>query len=219
MLKPSEQRLRKLDRFLTRPDLGDDVMLLSEFDGFVAGVAVCPDLIMPSEWLAEVWGEDGPVFDSERQANEIIQLIMAHYNDILRRLGRPGAYAPLLDEDTDGTLLWEMWAVGFGRAIALRPEAWAEYTFAEDPAVRRALVGFRKLEELANKPGGPSGDIEMALDACAPNIIAEGLEILHSARLAYHASVAVREPAAKTVGRNDPCPCGSGKKFKKCCLN
>ena len=23
----------------------------------------------------------------------------------------------------------------------------------------------------------------------------------------------------KKVGRNDPCPCGSGKKFKKCCLN
>ncbi len=23
----------------------------------------------------------------------------------------------------------------------------------------------------------------------------------------------------KRVGRNDPCPCGSGKKFKKCCLN
>ncbi|EEM6764693.1 YecA family protein, partial [Salmonella enterica subsp. enterica serovar Montevideo] len=20
-------------------------------------------------------------------------------------------------------------------------------------------------------------------------------------------------------GRNDPCPCGSGKKFKKCCLH
>ena len=21
----------------------------------------------------------------------------------------------------------------------------------------------------------------------------------------------------ETVGRNDPCPCGSGKKYKKCC--
>ncbi|MCB9338662.1 MAG: SEC-C domain-containing protein [Lewinellaceae bacterium] len=21
------------------------------------------------------------------------------------------------------------------------------------------------------------------------------------------------------VGRNDPCPCGSGKKYKKCCMN
>jgi SEC-C motif len=23
----------------------------------------------------------------------------------------------------------------------------------------------------------------------------------------------------RNIGRNDPCPCGSGKKFKKCCLN
>ncbi|MBI4549578.1 MAG: SEC-C domain-containing protein [Candidatus Omnitrophica bacterium] len=23
----------------------------------------------------------------------------------------------------------------------------------------------------------------------------------------------------KDVGRNDPCPCGSGKKFKKCCYD
>ncbi|MGM0854719.1 MAG: SEC-C metal-binding domain-containing protein [Bacillota bacterium] len=21
------------------------------------------------------------------------------------------------------------------------------------------------------------------------------------------------------MGRNDPCPCGSGKKYKKCCIN
>lgn len=31
----------------------------------------------------------------------------------------------------------------------------------------------------------------------------------------------LKQPAAKDVkvGRNDPCPCGSGKKYKKCCLN
>ena len=23
----------------------------------------------------------------------------------------------------------------------------------------------------------------------------------------------------KKIGRNDPCPCGSGKKYKKCCIN
>jgi preprotein translocase subunit SecA len=30
-----------------------------------------------------------------------------------------------------------------------------------------------------------------------------------------------REPVrhtGKKVGRNDPCPCGSGKKFKSCCM-
>ena len=27
----------------------------------------------------------------------------------------------------------------------------------------------------------------------------------------------VRKTAKQKVGRNDPCPCGSGKKYKKCC--
>ena len=30
-----------------------------------------------------------------------------------------------------------------------------------------------------------------------------------------------REPvrAEKKIGRNEPCPCGSGKKYKNCCMN
>jgi uncharacterized protein YecA (UPF0149 family) len=28
----------------------------------------------------------------------------------------------------------------------------------------------------------------------------------------------VKPQIDKNVGRNDPCPCGSGKKYKKCCL-
>ncbi len=35
------------------------------------------------------------------------------------------------------------------------------------------------------------------------------------AEIANSSATAVRE---RRVGRNDPCPCGSGKKFKKCCL-
>ena len=34
--------------------------------------------------------------------------------------------------------------------------------------------------------------------------------------MAYHPTPIQR--AAGRVGRNDPCPCGSRKKFKKCCL-
>jgi SWIM/SEC-C metal-binding protein len=34
-------------------------------------------------------------------------------------------------------------------------------------------------------------------------------------------TILAREPAraAPKIGRNDPCPCGSGKKFKKCCVD
>ncbi|RYZ84342.1 MAG: DUF1186 domain-containing protein, partial [Proteobacteria bacterium] len=31
------------------------------------------------------------------------------------------------------------------------------------------------------------------------------------------AGLPIRNPVK--IGRNDPCPCGSGKKYKKCCLN
>lgn len=31
----------------------------------------------------------------------------------------------------------------------------------------------------------------------------------------------IHQPVINTMtwGRNDPCPCGSGRKYKKCCLN
>lgn len=36
-------------------------------------------------------------------------------------------------------------------------------------------------------------------------------------RLILPSSAARPKPAASAVGRNDPCPCGSGKKYKQCC--
>jgi hypothetical protein len=46
-------------------------------------------------------------------------------------------------------------------------------------------------------------------------------EYLRSKRQAQHAikTALVVDNPYRNVGRNDPCPCGSGKKFKKCCLN
>lgn len=41
------------------------------------------------------------------------------------------------------------------------------------------------------------------------------LDLLKSTRPAVQA---VPETSHRHVGRNDPCPCGSGKKYKKCCL-
>src|SRR5262245_53498001 len=38
--------------------------------------------------------------------------------------------------------------------------------------------------------------------------LSQGLNSVHSGRTR----------SAMKVGRNDPCPCGSGKKYKKCCL-
>ncbi len=42
----------------------------------------------------------------------------------------------------------------------------------------------------------------------------------HGGRWFYTKGTVIQEPArrgAPRVGRNEPCPCGSGKKYKKCC--
>ncbi len=62
------RRLLKLDAFLHSEAVDEDAMLLSELDGFLAGVIVCPDLIAPSEWLPLIWGEELPDFKNEKHA-------------------------------------------------------------------------------------------------------------------------------------------------------
>ena len=82
-------RLEELEQLLSA--LPGEPMLASTLDGFVAGILVCPTLVLPSEWLPEVWSADAavepaPVFETEQQAKDVIRLIMAHYNVVARTL-------------------------------------------------------------------------------------------------------------------------------------
>jgi len=220
MTTTTARRLKDLERFLSRPELDDDAMLLSELDGFLAGVAVCPELIMPSEWLPVVWGNGGSAFANEREAQRVLDLIMGHYNHILRRLNRPGTYEPIFDQDRDGSVLWELWASGFRKAIFLRPGAWKDFTNADDTEVRRALFSLIQIGEIADGELNRSPDLDAELQEHGIELVGQSLETLHRARLALHPKPpGPSKPSTKPVGRNDPCPCGSGKKFKKCCLN
>ncbi len=217
------QKLRRLEDFLLSDTVNDDAMLLSELDGFLAGVIVCPDLIMPSEWMSVVWGGDAPVFDTMEQAQTVNDLIMGHYNDIIGQLDR-GAYRPVYDIDIDDSIFWEIWMEGFWRSVHLRSQEWMALSAdaAHDEDVRRAVFILSRLHELASMP---SPDLEILeideeLENLAPDLIPNAVETLHRARLARaNPSAPPANQNQPKVGRNDPCPCGSGKKFKKCCLN
>ncbi|GBR29379.1 UPF0149 family protein [Kozakia baliensis] len=206
--------LRQLERVLARLETA---MLLSELDGFLAGVVVCPEMILPSEWLPVALDPDEEgdlVLEHENDA----RLILRHYNTVLRDLDR-GRYAPLFDIDTrHGEVLWELWIEGFERAMALRPEAWDSFLLDPDEAVLRALVGLRKLVAMTDAPPDSSDELGALLTQTAPDIIPDWVQTLHAERLSNDMDQFSNAPAQSTkVGRNEPCPCGSGKKYKKCC--
>ncbi|MDP6875921.1 MAG: UPF0149 family protein [Alphaproteobacteria bacterium] len=216
------KKLQRLDKFLLSDAVNDEAMMLSELDGFLAGLIVCPDMIMPSEWMPVIWGNEEPVFDNVEQAQTVSNLILEHYNKISRQLDKR-RHSPVFDIDTrNDDVMWETWIYGFGQAMLLRPEAWRSWAEGDDIDLRNSLFVLGRLKQLATlapqdiKPL----DIDDELKKLAPDLIAEHVELLHHARLGMaKPTMSSANDNQSKVGRNDPCPCGSGKKFKKCCLN
>jgi uncharacterized protein len=210
-----------LDLALSR-DWDDDCMMLTELDGFIAGILVCPALIMPNEWLPAVWAgeaEDAPpAFDDIKKVEALIKLVLDHYNATIGDLDA-GRYEPLFDYDPrhDETL-WEIWMGGFDRAMALRPDSWMAFSDS-DEAGRAAMGGLVLLADIANGESRlPKAEVDRLTEA-APDLIVEWVDALYVRRPVPTITTGSAGPARKgeKVGRNDPCLCGSGRKYKMCC--
>ena len=196
--------LDELDQLLL--DLPDSAMLLSELDGFLTGLIVSPDLISPSDWLSHVWGGDAPDFQDTADLQHFVDLVMQHYNAVIDSLDHPGWFEPIFDIDTrtDETL-WELWIEGFSRAMKLAPRGWRRIQASNDDAAKSAMAGITLLAAVADKKKTPGSE--------QPGLIPTWVELLHEWRRENDQC----KPVSTKTGRNDRCPCGSGKKYKKCC--
>ena len=108
-------------------------MTIAELEGYVAALIVCPEMILPSEWLPGVWGGEHE-FADVAEAEATIAAVMGHYNRIARELAEnPEDYAPVLEIDPNGgETLWEPWIDDFERAMRLRLDAWEEIALSDD---------------------------------------------------------------------------------------
>lgn len=214
-------RLRRLDDALADLPL-DEPMLLSELDGFLTGVFVCPDLIMPGEWLRHVWGSDeigNAPFDDPADVRWFVDAVMARYNEIARDLGR-GRPQPIFDVDErNGDVLWELWLDGFAQAMELRPDSWAGVRIGQDPDAAEALARISTLIAVARNESELDSVQINALQDQAPSDLVDAVHRLHAARLRNSGAPQPGPSGARAIktGRNEPCPCDSGKKFKRCC--
>ena len=195
-------------------------MLLTELDGFLTGLAVCPATILPSEWMTVVWGMDAagiPPFDDPLDVQWFANAVAARRDEIARDLAR-GKLQPILDVDErDGEVLWEYWIDGFAEAISLRPEAWN--ALDDDPDASAPWSRLATLIDVAHEESDLDSVGINALQDRAATELTESVQLLYAAsvRVAGGTPVAAAGTAMTKVGRNDPCPCGSGKKHKRCC--
>jgi len=212
-----------LDEFLMSDKTPDDCMLISDLDGFLTGVVISPDLIMPSEWLPRIWGDGTPDFESEEEANQVIGAIMGRYNEILGHFGEggDGQLDPVFWETLDGQIIAGDWAEGFRDAIQLRPDQWME--ILDDQETRNLVLPILSLtfDEDGSLFMDISDDVLRKINDEAPSSIPAAvwaIDQVCKARRDDDENLSREEPRRfGKIGRNEPCPCGSGRKYKRCC--
>jgi uncharacterized protein len=223
---PDPVDLEALDSFLLSDRAPSESMGLSDLDGFLTGIAVGPELVLPGEWLPLIWGGEGPEFADEAEAKAILGIIMGRYNEILRQIEND-ALDPVFWADRDGTVIAADWAEGFLQAITLRADAWKRlFKSKRDGELLLPILALCGDENGHSLLGIEPDEEDALMKEAAELIPACVIDIAAYWRAKGPQQVSMPltagpppEPhrASTKVGRNDPCPCGSGKKFKKCC--
>lgn len=221
-LSPTE--LERLAEFLESCPSGN-AMNLEELDGFFAALIAGPETVMPSEYLPAVFSADKAEdcgFESIDEANEILQLLMRHWNTIVAGLFNREPYTPFLVPDDQGAVHGNDWAYGFVRGMEMRQDGWEELGWDEKTAkwlIPVMMLYYEHSEdpELRPRPITPAVRAEV-IAAMAAGLL-QVYEFFRQRREEEVArAAATRSGRSGTkAGRNAVCPCGSGKKYKKCC--
>ena len=218
-MKQRPSRLRRLDDALADLPL-DEPMLLTELDGFLTAIIVAPEAIPQVEWLQSIWGSDEsgvPPFDDPLDVQWFIDAVMARYAEIARDLTR-GKPQPIFDVDErNGDVLWELWIDGFAEAMALRPANWDALAASDDADAADAMAQLATLLAVAGDDTSLDSMEINAVEDAAPDMLADIVVRLHAAQSRRGPVAASVAAVSSKIGRNDPCPCGSGKKHKRCC--
>lgn len=209
----NESELEFVNDILMKYGNDDSILDVSELDGFLTALVSGPDVILLSRWFPEVWGGAGnqPEWEDEAEIQQFMGLLMQHMNNNAAMLTQyPDDFEALFNirnHDEDAATIVEEWCFGYMRGL----------TLAEWPDLPENMEACLKAISLHG--------MEETFDELARLSIEERqqtvTEIEPAARKLHKYWLLERTKpvsVAKKNGRNDPCPCGSGKKYKQCCL-
>jgi uncharacterized protein len=219
-----EDELDQLCEFLDSLE-SPRAMNIERLDGFLCALVAGPETVMLSEYWPKVVGadaSDAPTFDTIDQARDVMNLLTRHWNTIASTLRAGEVYLPILLLDEANISRGNNWAKGFVDGVEMRPASWRK--FIDDEEHGAAIVPMFALAH-ENDP-----DPERRFDSPTPEKREELLHLMTAYLVKiyqYFANDRSMKPlpgaqpfsrSTPKIGRNDPCSCGSGKKFKHCCL-
>lgn len=219
----------KLQQILLTSTTSNETMLLDNLNGYLTAIAIGPTTLSFDLWFSRIWGpneEDMPNFASQDEAQYIFNLIMRYFNSIIASLEHdPDSFEPVFDSfiSPEGEKCFdgEMWAYGFIEGVNLCQQDWQP--LIEDPEGKDAFLPIFLLGSDEISPEQEKLVETRMQTAALTKYIPESIAFIYRFWQPYRLAMLERTVAKQArrdgvkVGRNDPCSCGSGKKFKKCC--
>lgn len=226
----TKAELDRLEEFLRgRKETYKDTMGLEELDGFLTALVINPEMVMPHDYLPDIFGEGIDAFETDEEAEEVLALIFRHFNTIEAKLEKKEPYPLLFTEVEDGIPRGNNWAHGFLQGARWCYDEWREVMVDN----RHGYCVPMLILDNEHNPKPELRPPPITNDRREDIIVGLGLATM----LAYQYFEPQRRenaenflddddldddvplPMVRTepkVGRNEPCPCGSGKKYKRC---
>ncbi|TCP96187.1 uncharacterized protein EDC44_1056 [Cricetibacter osteomyelitidis] len=198
--------------YATEWENGDCIVTPANLDGFFAAVIASPELVKPSQWMSVIFDdEDRERLLADQQEFELMmELLFRHYNDVAQRFFEEENIAYFSTYE-DGYVSVEEWCTGY--IIGARYFTWGklpdEIQTCYDVIYAESFYG-------ESNPSRKKLTVKESQNLADHIIESAGAIYTYFFNLRVQAIEPVRKE--KKVGVNKPCPCGSGKKFKKCCL-
>ncbi|WP_075187955.1 UPF0149 family protein [Teredinibacter haidensis] len=217
----TEDELNFVESIIFRCENDNSIIDMSELDGFFTAIVSSPNTVMPSVWYPEIWGGQGaePEWQKPEEMEKFMRFTTQHMNNnIFMLLERSSEFEALFNETEANAKTYNIvdeWCFGYMRGVTL--SGWEKLPknlrhHLDRIALHGTYAGYEQLDKMSETEFRQSQQkIEPAARA------------LHSYWFEQRSDEStdtgtVLRTAPKT-GRNDPCPCGSGKKYKKCCLH
>ena len=218
--------------FLEHRSRPSGMLRYHELQGFLFAIACAPEMVRPSEWIPEVFGGSQAGFQTIEEAQKILPELMSLYNVVNASARSEQADLPpdcsfreniFANFEDDAPV--SLWSRGFLRGHTWLKEdwdAWVPDALDELFGTMLMTLSFFASRTLADAYLKEIGRHDLETTATVfrsafPTVLAEYARLSRSIQQVLRENAPQSEPQVTTrIGRNDPCPCGSGRKYKKC---
>jgi uncharacterized protein len=230
------QEFDELDDLLANTPGGLEAMDVAMLDGYLCGVLVQPDLLQPADWLP-------PIFDSEAKplpadadpawVARVTALIERRHAALRQSMAEDQWFDPIvlqMDEDSEPdpdpafaalpgySKPLVPFASGFITALNAFPNGLLSLTDEDAEAAMDRVARHLPCTDDEERAVMAELDREIPLknlDEAVEDLVLAIVELDALTEGDRYRVETIKREEPK-VGRNDPCPCGSGKKYKAC---